>query len=385
MDFGITDEQALLLDSIDEFFEQNPQFNEQYLKDCENRHVPIVEFKKALLDAGFSMLGIPEEYGGTPVDIRTMCLVAEKIESHGFPSGMGAVLQIDDILTFGTDEQKKLTMDLLLSNKKAFSLGFSEPQSGSDSNAIATSYERKNGKIVINGHKTFNTDGDRSEYMLCMARDFSISEKASRSITCFLVPMNASGVKTEPLHKLGQRTFSLCDVYFENVEVPESAMVGEEHKGFYVVMKNFELERLVIAAGSLGMATCAYNDALLYATQREQFGQPIGNFQLIQEMLVKMRIMVDNMRNSVYRTAWEHDTGKSINVSAALTKYYCAQSAFEVCDMAMQVMGGVGYSDDSRVSRLWRDARQNRIAGGTDQIMIHVAGRALQKEVASRR
>ena len=384
MDFDISDEQSLLLDSIDDFFQQNPQFNEQYIRSCESQHVPMTEFKQAYLDAGFGTLGIPEQYGGTPVDVRTLCMVAERVEGHGFPSGMGQVLQVDDILTFGTEEQKKETMNLLLANKKAFSLGFSEPQSGSDSNAIATSYERKNGKIVINGHKTFNTDGARAKYMLCMCRDFSIDEKASRSITCFMVPLDAPGVTIEPLNKLGQRTFSLDEVYFDNVEVPESAMVGEEYKGFYVVMKNFELERLIIAAGSLGMATCAYNDALQYATQREQFGQPIGNFQLIQEMLVKMRISVDNMRNSVYHTAWEFDSDKSINVSAALTKFYCAQTAFEVCDMAMQVMGGIGYSDDSRVSRLWRDSRQNRIAGGTDQIMIHVAGRALQKEVKNR-
>ena len=170
-------------------------------------------------------------------------------------------------------------------------------------------------------------------------------------------------------------------MYLEDVVVDESDMVGNEHEGFMVVMKNFDVERLVLAADSLGMAVCAYNDALLHATQREQFGQPIGQFQMIQEMLVNMRIKIDNMRNSIYRTAWEKDNGESLRVSSPLTKLYCAQAAFEVCDDAMQIIGGLGYTEESRVSRLWRDARMHRIGGGTDQIMVYILGRQLLKSV----
>lgn len=383
MDFSKTDEQQLLLDSIDQFFEQHPEFDERYIRDCEEKQVPLSEFRNAFIDAGLGLLGIPEEYGGVPVDTQTLVMVAEKIGEHGFPSGLGSMLQVDDVLAFGTEAQQKEIMDCLLGGSNmGFCLGLSEPQAGSDSNAIASSYvRREDGKVVINGHKTFTTDGDRAKYMLCMTRDFECGLPPQKSMTCWLVPMDSEGITLENLHKVGHRTRSLCEVYLDNVVVDESDMVGNEHEGFMVVMKNFDVERLVIAADSLGMAVCAYNDALLHAAQREQFGKPIGQFQLIQEMLVHMRIKIDNMRNSIYRTAWEKDNGESLRVASPLTKYYCAQAAFEVCDDAMQIIGGLGYTEESRVSRLWRDARMHRIGGGTDQVMIHILGRQLLKSV----
>lgn len=384
MDFSKTDEQQLLLDSIDEFFAQNAQFSELYIKNCERNQVPMSEYRKAFNEAGFGMLGVPEEYGGVPVDTQTLVMVAEKFYEHGYPSGLGSMLQVDDILTYGRDWQKKEIISGLGSGSThmSFCLGLSEPQAGSDTNSIATSYARReDGKIVINGHKTFQTDADRSKYMLCLARDFSIDEKPNKSMTCWLVPLDSPGIAMEHWGKVGHRTRSMCEVYLEDVVVDEENMVGSEHEGFMVIMKNFEVERLVLAAESLGMASCAYNDAVAHAVAREQFGKSIGQFQLIQELLVQMKIRVNNMRNAVYRTAWEKDNGQSLKVSSALTKLYCAQAGFEVCDMAMQVLGGIGYTDECRISRLWRDSRMHRIGGGTDQVMIHIAGRALQKEL----
>jgi alkylation response protein AidB-like acyl-CoA dehydrogenase len=383
MDFHRTDEQSLLLESVDEFFAQNPQFDEHYIRDCEQQQVPLTEFRRAFVEAGFGMLGIPEEFGGTPVDTQTLVMMAEKVYEYGYPSGMGTLLQVDDILTYGSEAQQREIMDTMQSSggsHMAFCLGLSEPQAGSDSSGITTSYERKDGKVVINGHKTFATDGDRAKYMLCMTRDFNCDLPAGKAMTTWLVPMDAPGVKMENWHKVGHRTRSLCEVYLDNVVVDETDMVGPEHEGFLVVMKNFEAERLVLAAEALGMASCCYNDALLYASEREQFGKKIGDYQLIQELLVEMRVKVDNMRNSIYKTAWEKDNGMPLKISAALCKYYVARASFEVCDAAMQVLGGIGYTDESRVSRLWRDSRMYRIGGGTDQIMIHIAGRALVKE-----
>ena len=263
-----------------------------------------------------------------------------------------------------------------------FCLGLSEPQAGSDSNAITTSFVRKDGKVVINGHKTFCTDADRAKYMLCMTRDFTKKDlPPNKTMTTWLVPMDAPGVTVKPMHKVGHRTRSMCEVYLDNVVIEESDMVGKEGEGFMTVMKNFEVERLVIAADSLGIAVCCYNDALRYATQRVQFGKTIGSFQLVQEMLVDMRIKIENMRNFLYKTAWEKDNGMSIKTTAALCKLYCAQAGFEVADSAMQILGGIGYTEDHRVARLWRDARMHRIGGGTDQIMVHIAGRSIQKEL----
>lgn len=385
MDFRMTDEQELLMESLDEFF-QRGEFDESYIQECEEKQVPLIEFRKAMIEAGFGLLGIPEEYGGTEVDTQTMIMVCEKIGSYGFPPGLGAILQVDDMLSFGNEEQKATVMAELREGKgMGFCLGISEPQAGSDNGALATTATRRNGKVYINGHKTMITDPNRIKNMLCMVRDFDSPKPAKQAMSMWMVPMNAPGVKIEIMHKIGNKTRSMADVYLEDVELEEKDLVGVEGNGFLQLMKNFEVERLVLATESLGMAVCAYNDAAKYATQRVQFGKTIGSFQLIQEKIVSMYTKIENMRNLLYKCAWEKDNGISINVSAAIAKLYCAQAAFEVCDEAMQIFGGYGYSAENRVSRLWRDARLNRIGGGTDEIMIYIAGRSIMKEVAGKR
>ena len=150
-------------------------------------------------------------------------------------------------------------------------------------------------------------------------------------------------------------------------------------------MVNFEVERLIACAQSLGAAQCAFEDAVRYATQRIQFGKPIGKNQLIQEHITDMYLKIENMRNWVYKTAWKIDNGESVQIDSAVAKLYCGRAAFEVCDTALQVMGGIHeIATQSHhhfvISRLWRDQRVYRIGAGTDEIMIHIAGRAIQKQ-----
>ncbi|NLP44125.1 MAG: acyl-CoA dehydrogenase [Peptococcaceae bacterium] len=381
MDFRLSEEQELLLESLRELIDR--ECPEEYIREHDENHKYPSSFMQALTDNGFNMLGIPEEYGGTEVDILTLMLVAEEIAKQGVPTYLyGNALAIDDMLTFGSEEQKAITMEYAKKGDMAFCLGFTEPQAGSDSSALATTYTRKNGKVYINGHKTFITGAKRSPYMLCMAKNPEETDK-SKMFTMWFVPMDAPGVTIEPLPKLGMNMVETCEVYLENVEIEEKDLVGEEGKGFVQLMKNFEIERLMLAAGCCGAAQCAFEDAARYANQRIQFGKPIGTFQLIQEKLTYMAIKIENMRNMVYKTAWQKDNGISVRLSSALTKLYCAQSAFEVIDDAMQILGGIGYTTDHRVSRLWRDIRSQRIAGGTDQIMVHIAGRAILKQYAN--
>lgn len=380
MDFKKTEEQELLLENLRELIARDGA--EEYFRECDDNHKYPDKFMKALLDGGFGLLGIPEQYGGTEVDILTLMMVAEELTKAGVPSYLyGNALPVDDMLTFGSEEQKKITMEYVKQGVMPFCLGFSEPQAGSDSSAMATTYVRKDGKVYINGHKTFITGANRSPYMLCMARDPESADPA-KTFTMWFVPMNAPGITIEPLHKLGMNMVDSCEVYLDNVEVAEKDLVGAEGKGFVQLMKNFEIERLMLAAATMGSAECAFEDAVRYANQRIQFGKKIGQFQLIQEKLTYMAIKIENMRNMIYKTAWEKDNGISVKISTSLAKLYCAQAAFEVVDDAMQILGGLGYTTDHRVSRLWRDSRVQRIAGGTDQIMIHIAGRAILKEYA---
>ena len=383
MDFSRTEEQELLLESLQTVMERG-NF-ESYFRECDENHQFPDQAVEALVEAGFASLGIPEELGGTPTDILTQIMVAEEAHALGYPSlcWINFSTEVDDILSFGNKEQQEKVISYALQGKKPFTLGFTEPQAGSDSAAMSTTATKRDGKVYINGNKTFNTSADRAPYMLCVCRS-GINENPYKDFSMYLFPMDAPGVTIEKLSKVGNNMCGTYEVHQDNVECEESDLVGVECKGFYQLMKNFEVERLTICAANVGMARCAYDEALRYAAQREQFGKPIGTFQLIQEKLVDMRIKIENMQNLLYKTAWKKMQGESIMIDSSLVKRYTGKAAFEVIDDAMQIMGGIGYTDDCRISRLWRDQRVYRIMAGTEEIMVHTAGRAIIKEAQGR-
>ena len=383
MDFSRTEEQELLLESLQTVMERG-NF-ESYFRECDENHQFPDQAVEALVEAGFASLGIPEELGGTPTDILTQIMVAEEAHALGYPSlcWINFSTEVDDILSFGNKEQQEKVISYALQGKKPFTLGFTEPQAGSDSAAMSTTATKRDGKVYINGNKTFNTSADRAPYMLCVCRS-GINENPYKDFSMYLFPMDAPGVTIEKLSKVGNNMCGTYEVHLDNVECEEADLVGVECKGFYQLMKNFEVERLTICAANVGMARCAYDEALRYAAQREQFGKPIGTFQLIQDKLVDMRIKIENMQNLLYKTAWKKMQGESIMIDSSLVKRYTGKAAFEVIDDAMQIMGGIGYTDDCRISRLWRDQRVYRIMAGTEEIMVHTAGRAIIKEAQGR-
>lgn len=380
MDFRTTDEQELLLESLREVMARTCP--ESYMKECNAQGRYPQDLIDGLVESGFATLGVPEEYGGTPVDTATLMLVAEEITKQGGPHfAFGQALSIADMLEFGNAEQKAQCLEEVQNGRVGFVLGFTEPQAGSDSSALATTFTRRDGKVYLNGHKTFMSNAQRATYMLCLARDADAPADAGKknAFTMWWMPMKAAGVTVEPLSKIGWHMLDTCEVYLQDVELEESDMVGVEGNGFMQAMVNFEVERLLMAASLLGMAECAFGDAARYANQRQQFGKPIGSFQLIQEKIVSMALKIENMRNLVAKVAWEIDNDIPVQIDSALAKLYCARSANEVIDDALQIMGGIGYTTDCRISRLWVDARVHRIGGGTDEVMIHIAGRSLLK------
>ncbi len=381
MDFRISEEQELLLESLREVMARS--CTPDYMKECYAEHRYPQELVDALLEAGFSMLGVPEEHGGIPVDTLTLMLVAEEICRLGGPHFVfGQALSVADMLEFGSPQQQAECMGEITAGRIGFVLGFTEPQAGSDSSAITTSFTRRDGKVYLNGHKTFISNALRAKYMLCLARSSETQADASKknAFTMWWVPMAAKGITIEPLQKIGWHMMDTCEVYLDEVEVDESDLVGVEGNGFMQLMINFEVERLLMAASMLGMAECAFEDAARYANQRVQFGKPIGSFQLTQEKITYSKLRIENMRNLIHRTAWKIDQGQPVQIDSALAKLYCAQETNKVIDDAMQIMGGIGYTTDCRISRLWLDARVQRIGGGTDEVMIHIAGRSILKQ-----
>ncbi len=382
IDFSLTEEQELLLESIDEFI-AGCGFDEAYFRKCYEENRQPTEYHETVFESGIGRIGLPEDFGGTPCDVLTTQLVKERFFSKGFPF-TSVMLQVDDLSHFGTEEQKKQAYSHLKNGKVSFALGITEPQAGSDNSAIASTATRRDGKVYLNGHKSFITGADTAPYILFVTRDLD-NPSPHKAMTMWWVPADKPGITFAHMPKIGCKDHGhLCEIYFEDVEVEEKDIFGKENNGFFQLLKNFEVERLSIATGSLGMAQCCYDDAVAYANQRVQFGKTIGSTQLIQELLCEMRIKIDNMRSQIYRCAWLKDQGKSIQIESGLTKLYCAQAGFEVCDSAMQVMGGIGYTEDCRISRYWRDSRMHRIGGGTDQICIYSAGKAILKEAAKK-
>ena len=385
MDFALTEEQELLLENLKELFDR--YWDEEEYNDCYyNTHSSPQGIMDALIESGFHTLGVPEEYGGTPVDLVTLVLFGIEMAHYSgscFSTATNAIA-IDDILAYGTEEQKQYILSYVLEHGTTpFALGFTEPQAGSDSSSVMTTATKKDGKVYINGHKTMITGAMESPYMMVVTRDLEAANP-KKAVTVYLVPSDAPGVRIEQLNKIGLTTQTFCEVYFEDVEIEEKDQLGPEGDGFMVLMKNFEIERLMLVSMGIGMAKAAFDDAVNYANEREQFGQPIGKFQLIQEKITDMAIKIENMQNMVLKAAWKKQNGESVQLDSALAKRYCAQASFEVIDEAMQIMGGLGYTQECRISRMWRDVRHLRIAGGTDEIMVHIAGRKILKDYKAR-
>ena len=385
MDFRLTEEQELLLESVDQFIAQAKEagFDEEYFRACDHDMRYPIEYYKMLNESGLGLLAVPEEHGGAGVDTVTMMLACLRFEGQGYPSGISSALSMADMLEFGSPEQIAFVSANIATGTGGFSLGITEPGAGSDNNAMTTTAViNGDGTVTINGSKSFISNGDTAEYLLVVARDAEpVSPQAWASM--WFVPAKAPGVTMSAMHKIGWKDKgNMCEVNLNNVVVPETALVCKKGYGFIQLMQNFEVERLVMAAMALGNAIQAQEFAGAYCSERVAFGKPIGSFQLIQEMLVENEIMIMNMRNLILETAWKKDNGISIRMETNLVKYYCARSACQVVDNCLQIMGGIGYIDDCIISKLYRDVRAGRLGGGTDQIMIHVAGRLLVKKYA---
>jgi crotonobetainyl-CoA dehydrogenase len=374
MDFKLTDEQELLVARIGELMARENW--DSYFEECDANCQYPERFVKELCDIGIDSLLLPEEHGGFDAGLVTVAAAWEELGRWGAPTYvLYQMCGFNTILQRGTKEQIEKVMALHGTGKQVWNSAITEPGAGSDVGGLQTTYTRKNGKVYLNGHKTFITSSAGVPYLVIMAKD---SENGNFSE--WFVSMDKPGIKIEKLSKLGLKMDSCCEVYLDNVELEDKDMFGEEGKGFDRVKEEFDFERFLVGCTSYGVALCAFEDAAKYANQREQFGEKIGRYELIQHKFANMAIKITNMKNMLYEAAWKYDNGVMGSGDAAMCKYYCANASFEVVDDAMQVLGGISVTGNHRVSRFWRDLRVDRISGGTDEMQILTAGRAVLKK-----
>jgi crotonobetainyl-CoA dehydrogenase len=375
MDFSLTDEQELLVGNISELMQRENW--DAYFAECDEKHEYPERWVKELCDLGFDQIMLPEDKGGLGLGLVTLLTVYEELGRWGAPTYVLYQLPgFETILREGTQEQIDKVMAYLGTGKQIWNSACTEPGAGSDVGSLSTTYKRRDGKVYLNGHKTFITSSAGVPYLVIMARNADEPD----CFTEWFVDMSLPGVKLERLEKLGLRMDSCCEVYLDEVELDEKDMFGTEGNGFRRGIGDFDFERFLVGACDYGTALCAFEDAARYANIREQFGKTLGRFQLNQLKFCEMAIKIDAMKNMLYETAWAYDQGKMTSGQAAMCKYYCANAAFAVVDDAMQILAGVAVAGDHRIQRIWRDLRVDRISGGTDEMMILTVAKGVLKQ-----
>ncbi|MCL2770211.1 MAG: acyl-CoA dehydrogenase family protein [Solirubrobacterales bacterium] len=331
-------------------------------------------------ELGFLGLDKPEQYGGQGGDYFSAMVLAEEItNANSGGLAMALAVQTDmampPILRFGTEEQKQQWLTPAIKGEKILCLGITEPDAGSDVAGIKTRAQRDGDEFVINGSKTYITNGHRAHVIVLVTK--TDPDAGYDGFTLFLVPMDAPGVIREKrLEKLGMHASDTALLAFQDVRVPASAVLGEVGKGFYHIMWELQGERMIGAAGCVAGAQKCFDHTLRYAKEREAFGRPIGNFQVIRHKFAEMATKIEAARQLVYVTAWRFANGEYPVREISMAKLHSARIACEVADECIQIHGGAGYMREYGVERVWRDMRLNRIGAGTDEIMLEVIGRS---------
>jgi alkylation response protein AidB-like acyl-CoA dehydrogenase len=374
--FIFNDEHEQLRDSIHAFVvkELAPHADE-----WEETTFPDWVFRR-MGELGFLGLSMPEKYGGQGGDYFCNLVLGEEM-GHSRSGGlaMGIAVHTDmatpPVLAFGTEEQKQRYLVPSIKGEKISSLGITEPDAGSDVAGIKTRAVRDGDDYVINGSKTYITNGHRSDYIVLVTK--TDPDAGYDGFTLFLVDMDLPGViREKKLEKLGMHASDTALLAFQDVRVPADAVLGEVGKGFYHIMWELQGERLIGAAGSVAGAQRVFDQTLKYATERTAFGRPIGKFQVIRHKFAEMATKIESARQMVYTTAWRFHNGEYPVREISMAKLHASRIAVEVADECIQIHGGAGYMKEYGVERAWRDLRLNRIGAGTDEIMLDVIGRS---------
>jgi alkylation response protein AidB-like acyl-CoA dehydrogenase len=276
---------------------------------------------------------------------------------------------------FGTEEQKQNYLVPSIRGEKISCLGITEPDAGSDVSGIKTRAVRDGDEWVINGSKTYITNGHRSDFIVLVTK--TDADAGYDGFTLFIVDMDTAGViREERLQKLGMHASDTALLAFQDVRVPHSAVLGEIGKGFYHIMWELQGERLIGAAGAVASAQAVFDKTLQYANERQAFGRPIGKFQVTRHKFAEMATKIESARQLTYTTAWRFANGEYPVREISMAKLYASRIACEVADECLQIHGGAGYMKEYGIERVWRDLRLNRIGAGTDEIMLDVIGRS---------
>lgn len=378
MDFAPTEEQRAILDTVARFLARNLPAEEAARRDRE--HAPPYHLLKVMAGDGLLALPFPAEYGGLAQGWDTVALVQEAMGRDGWMAGSLFNRAVGfggmSLMSYGTPEQKRTLLPRLINEGLLFALGLTEPQAGSDAAAVITRARRSATGWVINGRKTWISDAAEADYIVTVVRT-GAGTTGSDGLSILLVAKGTPGVSFTPLAKVGNNALPSYEIAFEDAEVPADALMGTEGRGFAQLMSTLHFARAGMAAAVTGAAQRAVDLTLAHVREREQFGRPLGRFQVIAHRLADMQMRVDQSRLTAWHLAWLIREGLPARRQAAQAKVIATEALQYVTEHGMQTLASAGYSADSEMARLWRDARLYSFGEGSNEIQRTIIAREL--------
>ncbi len=334
---------------------------------------------------GLHGITVEEEHGGSGLGYLEHCVAMEEVSrasaSVGLSYGAHSNLCVNQLRRNGTDAQKRRYLPKLISGEHVGALAMSEPGAGSDVVSMRTRADKRGDRYVLNGSKMWITNGPQAETLIVYAK--TDPNAGARGITAFLIEKGMKGFSTaQKLDKLGMRGSDTCELVFEDCEVPAENVLGEVGRGVNVLMSGLDYERVVLAAGPLGIMQACLDVVLPYTHERKQFGQPIGSFQIMQAKIADMYVTMNAAKSYVYAVARACDSGRTTREDAAGAILYAAENATRIALDAIQCLGGNGYINDYPTGRLLRDAKLYEIGAGTSEIRRMLIGREIFDKTA---
>jgi Acyl-CoA dehydrogenases len=378
MNFDLTKEQEALRAKVRDFAEHviKPvaQFND------ENQHFDV-DLTLKMGEIGLLGMTVPKDYGGQGLDNLSYIITVEELAridgSTAATIAADNSLGIGPIKDYGTEEQKRKYLPQLCKNK-LWGFGLTEPDAGSDSRGTKTTAKFENNEWIVNGRKIFITNSATPITLGTSVQAISGQKDGKPEFTALLIENSVEGFTQTPMNgKMMWKASNTGELIFNNVHLPESSILGKAGEGSHIMLATLDSGRLSIAAMGLGCAQGAYEMALAYSKKREQFGKPICKFQAIAFKLADMAMKIEAARGLLYHACWLKDQHRPFGKEAAMAKLYCSEVAAEVCDKAVQVMGGHGLLKEFDMERFYRDQRILQIGEGTSEILRLVISRAI--------
>jgi alkylation response protein AidB-like acyl-CoA dehydrogenase len=353
----------------------------------EEERAPLETIRKA---GKLGLLGVPfpEKYGGLDMGITGYCVLMEELQrvcaSHATIVGAHAQLAAMSIYLGGSEAQKDKYLRAMNEGRMLGAWALTEPGAGSDAASIVTAAELRGDEWVINGQKMWITNGSFADVIIVHAVT-DRSKGARGGISAFIVEKDAPGFKVGKIEeKMGLRASHTASLYFEDLRVPAENILGGPGQGFQIAMKTLDIGRVGLGGGSVGVAKEAFELSRRYAVERQQFGRPIADLQAIQFKLAEMAVKLYTMEQIVYDCARRVDEGKPATLESSVVKLYCSEMASQIIDEAIQIHGGMGFSRELPLERMYRDARVTRIFEGTNEIQKSVIATELLKQIGHR-